>query len=245
MRIIINADDLGSSVGVNDEIFTLMTDVKISSASLMANGPAFEEAVTKIRLFKEYSFGCHLNLTEFKPLTNSQIMRDFRIIDESGFTGKLREVSFKPSLLRELYIELEQQIIKVLDNKIHISHIDSHQHIHTIPALFLVFKKIQKKFKIRKVRISMNYYGMNYNPGIKKKLAKYFWNLLLRNYYRTKTTDFFASAAIFANNMQVMEDKVMEIMCHPGSPFYSSETEILKSDWLNYENIKLISYNKL
>ena len=103
MRIIINADDLGSNETVNDAVFSLMSEKKISSATIMANGPNFDDAVTRSKIYTDCSFGCHLNLTEFKPFTNSQILYDYGIVDENGFTGKLREIrkndSYKQSLI--------------------------------------------------------------------------------------------------------------------------------------------------
>ena len=69
MRIIINADDLGISQEVNDAIFGLMAEGKVTSATILANGPAVEEAARRVAEFPECSFGVHLNLTEFKPWT--------------------------------------------------------------------------------------------------------------------------------------------------------------------------------
>ena len=146
---------------------------------------------------------------------------------------------------KALFAELEQQLIKLYDNKLRISHIDSHQHIHTLPDLFFVLKKIQKKFNIRKVRLSMNYYGEFYNPSIVKKTSKFLWNYMLRNFYKTKTSEYFTSVNTFVNNIRHSNDKIVELMCHPGSSLHKEETEKLKTDWLKNENLQLISYNKL
>ena len=245
MRIIINADDLGSNETVNDAVFSLMSENKISSATIMANGPSFDDAATRSKIYTDCSFGCHLNLTEFKPLTYSQIMYDYGIVDKNGFTGKLREIRMNDSLKKALFIELKQQVISLYDNKISVSHIDSHQHIHTLPELFFGLKKIQKEFNIRKVRISMNYYGPFYNPSIVKKTSKFLWNYLLRNFYKTKTSEYFTSVNTFVNDIRHSKDKVVELMCHPGSLLHKEETEKLKTDWLKNENLQLVSYNKL
>jgi len=69
MQVIVNADDLGMSANVNEAIFELIAAGRISSATLMANGPAMREAAARLHLFPHCSFGVHLNLTQFQPLT--------------------------------------------------------------------------------------------------------------------------------------------------------------------------------
>src|SRR6516162_759961 len=63
MLLIINADDLGVSESVNNETFALMQSGLITSATLIANAPAFEDAVRNSKKFPHCSFGVHLNLS--------------------------------------------------------------------------------------------------------------------------------------------------------------------------------------
>ena len=69
INLIINADDLGSSHYIDSEIFNLMSQGLVTSATLIANGPSVETAVKLARQFPGKSFGVHLNLTAFLPLT--------------------------------------------------------------------------------------------------------------------------------------------------------------------------------
>lgn len=91
-RVIINADDLGISLRVNDSIFELMEYRRISSATLMATGPAFDDAVSRMPKFPHCSFGIHLNLTEFAPLSGK--IRLHQILDKKGeFAGnRVRQI---------------------------------------------------------------------------------------------------------------------------------------------------------
>jgi chitin disaccharide deacetylase len=68
MQVIVNADDLGMSREVNEAIFDLMARGRVTSASLLANAPATEEAIRTIPKFPQCSFGAHLNITEYEPL---------------------------------------------------------------------------------------------------------------------------------------------------------------------------------
>src|SRR5215510_14305421 len=71
MQVIVNADDLGMSREVNEAIFDLMARGRVTSASLLANAPATEEAIRTIPKFPHCSFGAHLNITEYEPLCRS------------------------------------------------------------------------------------------------------------------------------------------------------------------------------
>ncbi len=71
MRLIINADDLGRSPEANRAIFDLMDRGLVTSATVMANGPYVDEALSRVGHYPRGSFGVHLNLTEFRPLTQN------------------------------------------------------------------------------------------------------------------------------------------------------------------------------
>ncbi len=59
MKIIINCDDLGASVTINECIFELMEQRRVTSATLLTNGSAVEDAVRQIGKYPECSFGVH------------------------------------------------------------------------------------------------------------------------------------------------------------------------------------------
>lgn len=220
MQVIINADDLGSSI--------------------------------KNKIYNKCSFGIHLNLTDFKPLKKSNIFYEKKLIDENGFfTGNIRNIKIDKFTQKAIYLELEEQIIKLLDLNINISHIDSHHHIHTIPSLFFIIKKLQNKFNIKKVRKTMNYYNGNYSPNIKLKFSKKIWNLLLHYDNQTITTDYFTFSKYLIDDLQNKKynlshkKNIFELMCHPGADIYQEETNLLYTDWLDENNVSLISYKDL
>jgi predicted glycoside hydrolase/deacetylase ChbG (UPF0249 family) len=79
MKIIINADDLGYSERENNAIFSYLDENKITSSTIIANGPGFDRAVPGILLRnkeRNISFGAHLNLTEFCPIINADIFQE-------------------------------------------------------------------------------------------------------------------------------------------------------------------------
>src|SRR5215510_1621867 len=88
MRLIINADDLGASETVNDTVFELMSRKCVTSATLLANGPAITKVVRELVHFPYCSFGIHLNITEYWPISSENGLTP--ILDERGaFNGVL------------------------------------------------------------------------------------------------------------------------------------------------------------
>lgn len=257
MKVIINADDLGYSLDTNRAIFELMDHRKITSATLLANGPAFEDAVKRIPSYQDFSFGVHLNITEFYSLTCPNVFYDEGIIDDKGiFTGNLSKAVPTRFLKDAILQEWEQQVKKILDNGIKISHFDSHHHTHTLPWLFMSLKKLQMKFGIRKVRGTMNWYHHEHRPSLGLSLRKGAWRWALQNIYLTKTTDYFTKFDWFlADLVDGSKDmqRILELMCHPGHPYYPGqdysiyEKEQLWSDWAHkcQFGVELISYNQL
>lgn len=180
-RIIVNADDLGESLAINDEIFSRIESGKITSATILANGEAVADAATRCARFPNASFGVHLNATDGYPLAPTSGLAP--ILNESGrFDGdKLRRVSINSTLREALYVEWAAQISRLIDAGVPVSHFDGHHHIHTTPGVFRVVKRLQRHFGIRKVRISRNLYSESSPPRTGSLLwKKSIWNFALR-----------------------------------------------------------------
>ena len=64
----VNADDLGFTSGVNRAIIKAHTDGVVTSATLMANGPAFCEVKELAKQFPNLSIGCHVVLIDGEPV---------------------------------------------------------------------------------------------------------------------------------------------------------------------------------
>src|ERR1700712_792456 len=66
-RLILNADDFGLTPGINRAIAELHAAGALTSATLMANGPAFDDAVTTAHANPTLGIGCHSLLTDGPP----------------------------------------------------------------------------------------------------------------------------------------------------------------------------------
>lgn len=249
VRIIINADDFGASREVNNAISELMSQGKITSASILANSPEYKRAVEITKLYPECSFGVHLNLTEHRPLTKDNAFRPI-LNQEGNFNGNIRNVKISSALRKAIFREWCAQIETVSLDGIEISHVDSHHHIHTIPKLFLILKRIQKKYKIFKVRNTMNIYSNNTRPASYKLIClKKIWIIALKYYYPTKITSGFTSLQVFLESLKYSSQshRNVELMVHPGHPGYAEETALLHGSWMKQLpfDVELINYKSL
>jgi len=230
MNVIINADDLGMSDEVNDAIFDMMACGSVTSATILANGPQLQSALKKIDLFPHCSFGVHLNADEFVPLSDPGPLAS--ILDESGSfrPRRIRQVKHDRHLLVALTNEFSCQIEKLLSSGVRLSHIDSHHHVHTIPWLFPVLKTVQRKYGIRKVRISRNIFSPSVTVSPAKCWQKDLYNFLLRKLYWTTTVTSFTDLVTFANAVctRGVSPSSVELVVHPGSQTETQENEILE-----------------
>jgi len=251
MKVIINADDFGFNSSVNDNVLDLISRRRITSTTIISNAPYVEDAVRRIPRNSPCSFGVHLNLTEFEPLTPSRHLGALSAcVGQNGhFLGEdfLRSVNITSSMKKAFTHELRLQVEKISKLGVRISHFDSHNHIHTIPALFPVLKELQRHFGIRKVRNTWNVFSSR--PAVTLILKKKFWSLALRHYYETTTTCGFTSLSTFYElaTSRVLRQRSLEVMVHPGHPQFEKETGILSMDW--EKNIlfpvQLVSYLEL
>lgn len=159
VKVIVNADDLGKDPVINKAIGEALAAGIISSATIMANSTLWDEIHSIVDKNPQASFGVHLNLTEGTALTHNPILLKYGVVDDDNiFTKKIKELSTIPEELGDaLLIELEAQYKKVAeDEKITVSHIDSHHHIHTKDVLLPTILELTKKRQIRAMRIRYN-----------------------------------------------------------------------------------------
>lgn len=248
MRIIINADDLGIGERENNATFDLMQRGVITSATILANGPALENATSRLQDFPDKSFGIHLCLTEFMNCSGREDLKP--LLNEHGeFSANIRELKIDRRLQEAIYVEWCSQVDKLCSLDVNISHIDSHHHVHTIPALFPVLKKVQRKYEIRRVRATKNLYSKSYPASQLLLLKKSAWNMAMKWYHHTKMTDVFTSFADFLEiqNEDLPKHDSYELMVHPENEAFEAETEALRSDWQAQigNSFELISYRDL
>ncbi|MEO8334832.1 MAG: ChbG/HpnK family deacetylase [bacterium] len=134
--LIINADDLGFAPGVNRGIVDVYEAGALSSASMMVNTPAFQEAAALVRdRMPKLGVGLHFNLLTGRPLANVPTLANPR----TGEFYPLAELSRRVFLGRvstaDVRRECDAQIAALRAARITPTHIDSHRHTHALPTV--------------------------------------------------------------------------------------------------------------
>ncbi len=229
LSFIVNADDLGYSHEVNVAIEKCLAAGVITSSTIIANGPAFDEAVSIAKRYPGISYGAHLNATEFRPLSGAPLGQ---IMCDGEFDRAIRKVRLTRETIAAISVEFDTQIARIKNAGLSVSHIDSHHHIHTVRALFLTTIAAAWKHNVRYVRPTRNIFkkGEKVTPMLRTK--KRIWNAALA-LTRTKRVQYFGSLSDFIHSDHSFPPgSQVEIITHPGgSAYYLFETGILFTRW--------------
>ena len=158
LRLIVNADDLGLTRGVNRAIVQSHQQGIVTSATLMANAPAFSDAVALLQTVPTLSVGCHLVLVDGTPLAPSNSIPS--LLDPDASAPSFRKKLWKFALAaargkissREVEAEASAQIQKLLQAGVPISHVDCHKHAHMFPAVLEGVLRAANAHGIRAIR---------------------------------------------------------------------------------------------
>ena len=152
--LIVNADDFGMSRGITDGIILAHRYGFVTSASLMANMPAAEYAVSRLAAAPRLGVGVHLNITAGWPVLPARLVPT--LVDTSGRFHAPWAMSRRlwqwTAAGNEIEAEFRAQIRWMKDRGVVPTHADSHQHMHIYPAAIGPFIRSLKAEGIRRTR---------------------------------------------------------------------------------------------
>ena len=241
--LIVNADDLGWTAGVNRGIAESHRNGIVTSASLLANGPAFDDAVNVARALPAIGVGVHLNLSDGPSLSAAKAVPS--LVNEKGqLSGGpeqlLLNLARRRLKLAEVEREWDAQIEKIRAAGIAPTHLDGHKHVHMLPGLFPVALKLAKKHCVAAIRISneasslrvalSGKSGRNAGVLLKQGVQARGLKLLARDARKLadkagiEAADYFCGIAQtgvltregLLDLLEALPDGVTELMCHPG-----------------------------
>ena len=155
-RLIVNADDLGLTAGVNRAIFELHAAGLVTSASLMARAAAASQAMAMARATPSLGVGCHVVLVDGEPvlppaqipslvdLRSGQFLPTLTAFLLRLFTGRIRAA--------EVEAETAAQLSRLLREGLRLTHIDTHKHVHVFPQVLRPVLQAARAAGIRAVR---------------------------------------------------------------------------------------------
>jgi predicted glycoside hydrolase/deacetylase ChbG (UPF0249 family) len=241
--LVINADDLGLTVGVNNGIFDAHDRGVLTSASVFANARATADAVTRALRRPSLGVGCHLTLVDGQPTLPPARVRS--LIEDDG---RFRR-SWKPFIascllgrisLLEVEHELTAQIDRIRSAGLTLTHLDAHKHVHAYPPIFAIVTRLAERFRIPVVRVPFERRSNVYGDTTEQRTARRqaLMNAAMRPWawrdYRNaaragvRTPHFIGrthtgvlSAEALAAMVRALPPGVTELMVHPG---YVDET---------------------
>lgn len=240
--LIVNADDFGLTPGINRGIVETHQQGVVTSATLMANGEAFDDAVLWSRRVSTLGIGVHLSLIGGRPVLPVSEVRS--LVGQDGqfpstLSAFLRKLFFRTIDLGEVERELRAQIQKVQAAGIQPTHLDTHKHVHLHPRIFQVVARLGSEFGIRWVRkpferiagshgwqISSSFKPASWKQGVLARGMYIFeraWSRVAQE-FSVLTPDYFVGFSrtgamdepFLAAVMESLEEGITEIMCHPG-----------------------------
>jgi predicted glycoside hydrolase/deacetylase ChbG (UPF0249 family) len=152
IKLIVNADDLGSGPLRDRGILEAFQHGIVTSASLLANGPGFSAAAREVRACG-LPVGVHLNLSQGRPLAGAIP----GLTDAAGdFPGKVLQRKIllagncdRIAIRRELLAQIEHVRAAGLTP----DHLDTHQHCLLFPSLTGLIAEVAEMTGIRALRL--------------------------------------------------------------------------------------------
>ncbi len=213
-RLIVNADDFGFTRGVNAGIVRAHRDGILTATTLMAYGPAFDDAVELAHDAPGLDVGCHLTLVGAPryPATVSELL----------IAMARRRI--------DVYREMREQVERILAAGIRPTHIDTHKHTHLLPAVLDGVVRISQEFGIVWVRRPFDFPLEASGIPLTRRVVSRMAGLLRRRFHRVlrnhgcRTTDHFAGFRItglydtaeLATLIRNLPEGTTELMTHPG-----------------------------
>jgi predicted glycoside hydrolase/deacetylase ChbG (UPF0249 family) len=206
-RLIVNADDFGRSVGIDDGILRAHGGGIVTSTTFMTNAPSTEHAATLARATPTLDVGVHLVLTYARPLSNPARIRS--LVREDGSFWRPSELLARSIDRAEALAEYRAQFARARELIARDpTHVDTHHWVHDHPALSWAVCELARETGAA---------ARTHTP-------------VQRDEYRAKgvrTTDHFTREFQHQGHIEVadllalisrLEDGVTELMCHPGEP---------------------------
>lgn len=241
--LIVNADDYGYFNCVTRGILDSVRNGIVTATGLFANAEHFDKHVSWLQDFQELDLGVHLNLTERAPLTSGMQKKlakwngrfpDKFTMAKTVMTGFLKT--------ENVLAEWRAQIERCLEKGLILRFLNSHEHIHMLPALFQVTKALAKEYNIVHVRFPKSdpYHGWSISSIVRNTLINML-GTFDRRYLTNDAVNFIGmgqsgrlSLAYLKNILpRLKPGHVYELMCHPG---YYDADEIKDSRLVDYHD---------
>jgi hopanoid biosynthesis associated protein HpnK len=169
--LVFAADDLGRTESVNSAVMDAFDHGILTSASLMAGGEAFHEAVKALRQRQGLSVGLHITLCDGMSVLSNADMPDLTC-PRGNFSGSAAATwikLYRKRVLDQAEKEIEAQFDRLEGAGIKPDYVDGHHHIHMHPGLFRAVCRIASRRGVSWIRITSEPLRAVYSLGSKSR----------------------------------------------------------------------------
>jgi hopanoid biosynthesis associated protein HpnK len=163
-RLIINADDFGRSRSINAAVIRAHREGILTSASLMVNEEASDEAVALARENPRLGVGLHLALICGRSALPPEKISG--LVNAHGeFSDNPVSVGFRYfadlGLREQLRAEIHAQFARFRATGLPLDHVNGHLHLHLHPVVFRLLIEDTKQLGIRHMRLTREPFWMD------------------------------------------------------------------------------------
>jgi predicted glycoside hydrolase/deacetylase ChbG (UPF0249 family) len=160
-RLIMNGDDYGKSPEANRAIRRALLEGILTSTTVMANMPYYEEAAELRAECPSAGIGLHVNLTSGQPVLPPEKVRS--LVDRQGNFLSTNRFVYNVWLGRvkreHMRAEIEAQLERLADTVGTVSHLDSHHHIHSrSPRVLDVMLEVGRSRGVNRIRTNRRFF---------------------------------------------------------------------------------------
>ena len=163
-RLIVNADDFGRSASINQAVVRAHREGILTTASLMVNETALDEAVALARENPRLGVGLHLTLlcghSALPPEKIPGLVDSKRQFSNSP-AGVGFRYFFDRKLREQLHAEMHAQFQKFHDTGLPMDHVNGHLHLHLHPTVFHILMEDAAQLGIKRLRLTYDPFWLN------------------------------------------------------------------------------------
>lgn len=163
-RLIVNADDFGRSTSINEAVIRAHREGILTTASLMVNEPACDQAVELAKQHPKLGVGLHIALLHGRSALPPEKIPG--LVNERGEFSNDPVASglkffFAPGLRAQIEAEITEQFARFRATGLKLDHVNGHLHIHLHPSVFSILMRRAAEWPVTHLRLTRDPFWLN------------------------------------------------------------------------------------
>lgn len=202
-ELIVNADDLGRTSGINTGIFAAHEKGLVTSSTLMVIYPAAAEAADALSDYPELGVGLHVQMSGGVPLLPPETIAS--LVDEEGRFPAKPDGHQDPSY-DQVRVEVQAQFERFLELTGRLpSHLDGHHHCLRLPVIGEALIEVAREWNLPIRRASSLVADWLRQTGVATT------DVFIEDFYGEEV-----QLEVLQRLLRQVDPGTTEIMCHPG-----------------------------